>query len=357
VTSDHTVLIQRIQGLEAGSATALFDASLRALELLRPVQGRKAAVILTDGVDSGAGRTIDDVLKQAAKDSTSIFTIGLGTPGVSLTQNSGMPDIDEQVLRQMADATGGTYAPAVSGDALTGLYSRISQQLGSEYLLSYQSPRAVQDGTRRSVAVHVRAPDIITAESSYLTSGVLGSGQLNWPAFIVLLAVLGLLFYPLGLPTLIEGRRVVFPPFQWRRDLGLAAKPISETPMAMRHPFSAMASAERREVGGAAPASPPRAVASTSAPMPAASLIDGTGRIYRLAKPTTTIGSRGADILLVDNTVAPSQVRVDWDGLQFMVADVAANSKVNGTPIGARTVLRNGDRLSFGRKELRFESA
>ena len=79
LSTDRAATAAQVQTLAPLQGTALFDATMRALDMLRPVRGRKAAIVLTDGMDNQSRARVDDVVQRARQDTASIYTIGLGT--------------------------------------------------------------------------------------------------------------------------------------------------------------------------------------------------------------------------------------------------------------------------------------
>jgi len=133
-----------IDGLTARGDTALYDAVARSLDLLEGRRGRKAVVVLSDGVDdNGAGAplsvaTVDEVLARAGDLGVPIFAIGLGS------------EMDEAVLTAFADETGGIYLNAPDAGQLQAVYGTISDQLSGQYSIRYTSSLPA-DGTERRV--------------------------------------------------------------------------------------------------------------------------------------------------------------------------------------------------------------
>lgn len=124
---------QIIAGLQARGDTALFDAIHASLDLLKQRQGRKAIVLLSDGVDDdGAGhtlskRTIDESLKLSQDLNVPVFTIGLGG------------ELDEVTLQKVANQSGASFYKAPTSDQLSALYGKLGQQLTGQYQISYTS--------------------------------------------------------------------------------------------------------------------------------------------------------------------------------------------------------------------------
>ena len=78
LSTDKAATAAQVQTLAPLQGTALFDATMRALDMLRPVRGRKAVIVLTDGMDNQSHARIDDVVQRARQDTASVYTIGLG---------------------------------------------------------------------------------------------------------------------------------------------------------------------------------------------------------------------------------------------------------------------------------------
>lgn len=113
--------------------TALFDALYASLEATRGRSGRRAVVLLSDGVDDdGYGKvlskkTISDVVALAKELNVPVFTIGLGT------------EIDAATLQTVAHESGGAYFAAPTPEELQALYQKLGKQLTGQYHISYNS--------------------------------------------------------------------------------------------------------------------------------------------------------------------------------------------------------------------------
>jgi Ca-activated chloride channel family protein len=132
----NTVGIQLREALPgfAGNATAIGDAiglSIRTLRK-RPAESR-VLILLTDGANT-AGSDPRDALEIAAEAGIRIHAIGVGADrklersffgGVRETNPS--RDLDEALLRQIAEKTGGKYFRARDPQAMVGVYEEINQ--------------------------------------------------------------------------------------------------------------------------------------------------------------------------------------------------------------------------------------
>jgi len=88
---------------------------------------RKVMILLTDGVDSGSDVNPIQAARTAALDSIVIYTIGMGDP------NSNLFEIDEKMMRQIADDSGGKYFLAMDKSQLEEVYKTLEELEPIEY--------------------------------------------------------------------------------------------------------------------------------------------------------------------------------------------------------------------------------
>jgi len=163
-TSDKNALKSAINALSAGGRTAIYDAVLTALLLLSSeVNQRKAVILLTDGADNSSSTTADSVIRYANFLGIPIHTIGLGlTPGSS----------EEDALINLSGSTGGRYFYSPVSSQLVDLYNMISQQIQTQYLISYVTHNSMFDNSIRKVRVVVNYQAMSNfAERSYRAPG------------------------------------------------------------------------------------------------------------------------------------------------------------------------------------------
>jgi len=208
LTSDQEVLVQAIQGLTPKGDTALRDALYAATEMLAPVSGRKAIIVVTDGLDNRSTHTQDELLTLVGEHGLSIYTIGLGDPARPGDEDAGY---DEAALQAIAAGSGGLYLFTPQPAELQGLYEMLSARIQNEYRLTYTSPNPLRDGSIRTITVEVVTDTSPTrVQARYNPGGVIpevAPARPTGPVFLTGLLVLGLL---LVLPTLVGwGRRLL----------------------------------------------------------------------------------------------------------------------------------------------------
>jgi VWFA-related protein len=201
-TTDQKELKRAIDGLATGSDTAMYDAVYEAIDLLQNIAGRKAVIILTDGMDNRSTHTADELIERIGPAGLSISTIGLGDPAQKTASYTG---IDEPALKNLAEQAGGTYGYANDPEALRKLYEQYGRALQSEYVITYTSPAALRDGLNRSLSVRLsESLPSVPGESSFNPGGlvpeVAGTPSTNWQIFLGLLILLVLmLITPMGI--------------------------------------------------------------------------------------------------------------------------------------------------------------
>ncbi len=148
---DRDALIDELGGLDFGNETRLFDALEASLDTLLDVDGRKVILLLTDGQDSASELGWRDVLDRAVAEEVMIYSIGLEVEyfdGRRVRRTR--PD---RSLRRLAEETGGGYFLLEETDELGPTFTRVSQELHSQYVLGFTP--SVRDGKRHSLEVRI----------------------------------------------------------------------------------------------------------------------------------------------------------------------------------------------------------
>lgn len=142
---------------KVGSQTALYDAIWQfSDEKLRNAPGRRVIVLITDGDDTFSRAELQDAIDIAQRTETTIFAIStkggfLGTvPGV---EAGTVKDKGDKFLTQLCEDTGG--AAFFTGDmiALERAFTKVSQELRSQYIITYRPTNQNYDGKERKVEV------------------------------------------------------------------------------------------------------------------------------------------------------------------------------------------------------------
>jgi VWFA-related protein len=185
-TNSTKLLSQALDGLRVNSAvgglhpgpvptigqprgTIMFDAVyLAASEKLKGEVGRKAIVLITDGVDMGSRVKIREALDSAHKSDVIIYSVyyvdwraygGFGAPG----------DGD---LRKLSEETGGRLHRVDRKYSLDMIFDEIQRELRSQYSIGYAPTNPVKDGSFRKLEIKAKNKDYkVQARKGYFASG------------------------------------------------------------------------------------------------------------------------------------------------------------------------------------------
>jgi VWFA-related protein len=144
------------------AGTILYDAVyLAANEKLRGEVGRKAVVIITDGVDTGSKISRDKSIEAAQKADSIIYSIYYVDRGA---YGGGFGTINlggggEGELRRMSSETGGQVFKVEKNHTLDDIFREIQDEMRSQYAITYQPPNPRRDGTYHKIDIKVAGKD------------------------------------------------------------------------------------------------------------------------------------------------------------------------------------------------------
>jgi len=144
-------------GRMRGGGTLLYDAIFLASdELMSKQQGRKALIILSDGVDHGSKETLAEAIATAQRADTIVYSIlfadeeegshpggfrmggpmGGGRGGGRYPRQEERPD-GKKILEQISKETGGRLFKVSKKDTVDKIYAEIEEDLRNQYSLAY----------------------------------------------------------------------------------------------------------------------------------------------------------------------------------------------------------------------------
>lgn len=163
-TSDKDAIERAIRGTAPGGSTSLYNAIYIALRELARIKARdtedirrQAIVVLSDGEDTTSLISFEEVMDQAKRSETVIYTIALRPR--EQTALKGFREA-EFVLRQFAQETGGRSFAVNRAEELTAVYGQIADELSSQYTLAYSSKNGQRNGAWRKLLVRVTRPNV-----------------------------------------------------------------------------------------------------------------------------------------------------------------------------------------------------
>ena len=138
--------------------TLLYDGIFLASdEMLSKQVGRKAVVVLTDGVDQGSHEKLKDSIEAAQKADTICYVLLISDPRYGS---------DPHDMSQLAEQTGGRMITVNNPNKLGDAFKQISNELRSQYSIGYSPSDPRHDGSFRKI--EIKAKDLkIQARKGY----------------------------------------------------------------------------------------------------------------------------------------------------------------------------------------------
>jgi VWFA-related protein len=174
-----------------GGGTLLYDAIFLASdELMSKQQGRKALILLSDGVDHGSKETMAEAIATAQRADTIIYSVlfadedenysrpggfGMGGRGGGMGGGRGggrypqeqRPD-GKKILEQISRETGGQLFRASKKETLDKIYAEIDEDLRNQYSLAYTPDKGNTVGYHKiHLAVGKQKDLVIQARDGY----------------------------------------------------------------------------------------------------------------------------------------------------------------------------------------------
>lgn len=178
-----------------GGGTLLYDSIyLASEELMKKQQGRKALIILTDGVDRGSKESLTEAVETAQRADALIYCIlfadkeeghnggGFGGPrvgggGMGGGRGGGYPRRTEEsrpdgkkVLEQLAKNSGGRFFEVSKKETIDKIYAHLDEELRSQYVLGYSpdKPDATPGYHKLHLTVKQKDAQVQTRDGFYL---------------------------------------------------------------------------------------------------------------------------------------------------------------------------------------------
>jgi VWFA-related protein len=172
-----------------GGGTLLYDAVFLASdEVMRKEQGRKAVIVLSDGVDHGSQESLESAIRAAQRANTIVYSIlfkddeaysqhagysgghggwgGGGGGGYGGHHGGGQryPQEDhpdgKKVLDRISRETGGRLFVVSKKEPVDQIYSEIEQELRNQYILGYP-PEKSESGGYHKIHLTTKQKDLV----------------------------------------------------------------------------------------------------------------------------------------------------------------------------------------------------
>ena len=184
-TNSRFQLQRALNRIVPGMFTRFNDALLLAArEQYGSTRSRRAVIVLTDGIDSGKGATLESAVRALLQSQVTVYVVSNTeisraekqadldslTSGTDSAQRFNKIQIDglrlglqaldqsEQMLAELTAATGGRLYKPRSFDALEATYAEVAEELRKQYALYYTPTNKARDGGFRRVRVEATTP-------------------------------------------------------------------------------------------------------------------------------------------------------------------------------------------------------
>jgi Ca-activated chloride channel family protein len=159
-----------VELLTSWGGTALYDATVKTLDLVSRETGRKGIVIFSDGDDRNSLTRRETAMAHVQASDAMLYTVGFGG-GATVPQL-------RRSLEDYARSTGGRPFFPRHVTELEEIFNTIVSELANQYVLSYSSTNPRQDGTWRDIKVRVRKGKYdIRARRGYRAGGPQQAGR------------------------------------------------------------------------------------------------------------------------------------------------------------------------------------
>ena len=216
---DNIGIIEGDEGhrFTAKTGTSFYDSLYMSVDdsPLKGIEGRKAIVCMSDGVDSTSKMRFRDIAPLAERSEASLYFLELNTEAVTLegllkpktdsgyinfsqsqieryfdeydpnspqrtmsreiltpdlirSINTGLYKVARRELRLLSERTGGRVYPVKRLEDLAGVYKQVGDELRSQYSIGYYPTNRAHDGRWRVIRVETSAPGVnVRARSGY----------------------------------------------------------------------------------------------------------------------------------------------------------------------------------------------
>jgi len=161
---------QAVELLTSWGGTALYDATIKTLDLVSRETGRKGIVIFSDGDDRDSLTRRETAMSRVQASDAMLYTVGFGA-GATVPQL-------RTSLENYAKSTGGRPFFPKQVEELDTIFGEIVTELSNQYVLSYSSTNQKRDGKWREIKVRVRKGNYdVRARQGYLAHGPQRAGR------------------------------------------------------------------------------------------------------------------------------------------------------------------------------------
>src|SRR3984885_4716405 len=139
--------------------TALWHGVYYAAKQLKPVAGRKAIIILSDGMDTGSDISLTNVIEMAQSAGVVVYSIKYANPMRFISLAATIAQAVSRGLERLSRETGG-LGFANPGHKISDVFSQIESDLRNLYVLGFTPPSDARDGQFHKLDVSTVRPGL-----------------------------------------------------------------------------------------------------------------------------------------------------------------------------------------------------
>jgi len=165
-TNDHAKIQDALNRLQIATwrEANLFDALVDTTDRMAGLEGRKAIVLISSGVDTFSKVTFDQTRKAVQQNGVPIYSIGLmqslrlvAESRMSSMQQLDFLQADNQMRTFAAESGGQSFFPRFEGE-FPSIYQAVQAALRAQYVITYTSSNQTRDGSFRKIKVELVNP-------------------------------------------------------------------------------------------------------------------------------------------------------------------------------------------------------
>jgi VWFA-related protein len=144
--------------IQHGGGTLLYDAVVRASEVMKKLTGRKALIVLSDGVDLGSYLTLKDAVEAAQRADTLVYSILYSDSGAYGVFGGGD---GMRVLQRMSNDSGGSFFEVSRKQTVEQVFDILQEELRNQYNLGYVSDKPVTLSGFRTIQLTAKQKGLV----------------------------------------------------------------------------------------------------------------------------------------------------------------------------------------------------
>jgi Ca-activated chloride channel family protein len=153
-TTEADVVRRALDHVRPTGGTAMYDALVHAMPMIAQRNRERAAIVLvSDGADTASDASLKDVRTALLRSDAFVYAVAIDSPKTQAINTR----VNPAALGEITSQSGGHTAVVRDADELAAATARIAEELNSQYVLGYSSPRAT-DGKYHSIRVAVTSP-------------------------------------------------------------------------------------------------------------------------------------------------------------------------------------------------------